>query len=492
MLKNSSVAAVSLLASKLADSKVFIEPHPSTPLAAAVNACYSPAVDIQKTSEGTPEDIVYQIANDSRNPGLNDIAPHDAAMEDIVRVLSKSIQNSLMTARNVVKPIISAVVADVEKVRQASTVKMALVMSVAPDTYEDIWSSAVLEDMVDKYRNAPVMSDAVVPNIHPLITNEQMIDLLKTGSSRFDKEVMEWVEEIGPEFVFDTYRNYFAVRSDDFPAPDDNATQIQYLTGTSPVERRRTLIIHLMARRLKQDVLEGIDYDLNDYAALMAAVIEQSGRGIVRVLDARERDRKQRRLVTNWPMPNAEYQTANPELAVISVNNDVYDLWLKEGGCPEILFGSSITDREQGYSALLEKAEDYVMAWNRRAATIRSGQRSDMFNITLGALRDSVTRQINELAEDQLLNKTRAPLHDKLREELSEITLNDVKDIWKCAKHIVCEVMFSHTDSRKILDTIDNIGAENPDMEPREVALLATIDILVRWMSDQFIITHEN
>lgn len=491
MLKNASLSAIFGLAKKLADSKVFLEPHAGTPLAAAVTACYTPTIDIQRTFEGDPTEIAYQIASDSRTPGLDDIPPHDKAMGEIVRVLGASVQNSLHLARNVVKPIIAAVVQDVDAAVKASTVKMASVMSVHADVYEDIWGSGVLESMVDKYRDAPVMSDAVIPNALPLLTNDQMLGLLKTGSARFDKEVMDWVADIGPEFVFDTYANYFAVRAEGYEPQPDPGIQFQYLTGTTPLERRRTLIIHLMARRLLQETPAGVDMAAGDYRDLLTSVLEQSGRGINRVLDVRERDRKQRRLVTNWPLENAEYQTANPEMAIVSVNNDVYDAWLKEGGCPEILFGAAITDHESSYTALLEKGEDYMRAWMRRSATIRSGQKSDTFNITLGALRDAVTKQINTLSDDLVLNQTRAPMHEKLREELSELTARQCEDVWCCAKHVVCTTMFGHTDARKILDAVDAIGTDNPDMDPREVALLATIDILTRWVADQFIITHE-
>lgn len=489
MLKNSSVSATSLLAQKLSDAEVYIEPIAQTPLGIAVAAAYSPAVEMDAGFfERSAADTVYELARGTTLLEHNQpMSRHDRTVEDIRKVLATAVRGQHQLAKNTVIPMIRSVLEEVDAARKAATTAIGSVMAIVPDRYENLWNSPILESMVEKYRDVPANVNAVIANVHPLLSNEEIMELLKTGASRFDAEVQAWVTEIGPEFVVDTYRRFFAVNAPEHPAPEDSATTLSYVMSNSPVGRRRTLLCHLMARRLSQNVLEGINMELPDYREMIAGVVEITGRSINRAMEQRERDRKQRRLVTNWPMENAEYDTTNPENAIVSVNDDVYQLWLKDGGCPEILFGAHVLgERHLSYTELLERGEELVKAWARRLGLIRSGQKSDQYNTTITAIQRSMTRQINELPNDYLENGTRAPVHDRLRAALRDISGAHMEDLYPVIKRMVCRVVFPHTNAEQFISALDSIGADNPDMDPREVASLATLDLMVKWMCSQF------
>lgn len=494
MIKQTTLASLRVLSQKLQDKNISLQAKPATPLAIVVGACYTPIMDDTALFGDTnvqAMDILYRIADNTSKPTLNDTPMHGDYLETAVRTIAKTVQTNLFLARNVVNPAIAAVVEAVEAAQKQAATAMATVLSIVPDQYESIWSSTLLDSMVERYKDTPALSNAVMPNIHPLLTDDAIRALLKTGAGRFDKEVEAWVEEIGIETVIDVYRSYFSVNSQSGLDDADTVTPIGYAMGMTPEARRKTLIIHLLARRLSANVLEGIEMELNDYRELMAGVIEQSGRGVCRILETRTRNRLQKRMITRWPQEGAEYMVSYPEAAQIEVNNDLYEEWLERGGRPEILYGSFITDRNENPETLLAKGAEYVLAWSRRAALVRSAQRSDGFNTTLSALRASITTQINTMSDDHLVEGSRGPLHERLLAALETLSIGQAGQLYECVKSLVCHVMFPHTDARLILDTIDRIGSDNPDLDIREVALLAAIDILTRWVSQMYTINHE-
>lgn len=493
MIKTNTVSALALLLEKLTINNVVLQAGTGTPLASLVNATYTPLMDNKTVYENSPSQTLLDIAMSTQQVSLNDGDTHDDYMKLAIERVSGVIQSNLYLARNVVNPVIKSLIESVQIAQKESVAKIANVLSVVPDYYHDIWSSSILDDMVTKYKSAPSYDDSVIPGVHPLLTDEEILALMKTGSSRFDNEVEKWVEDIGKETVIDTYRNYFAVNSHDGRNPEDSGTAIQigYMVGTGPLQRNKMLVIHLMARRLKQKVLEGIEMDLGDYESMMATVIEQSGRSICRVLEVRQRDIRQNRLITHWPSEGAETFVNRPDAAVICVNGDLYNKWLEVGGKPEILFGSFIMDRNENPEKLLQDGDMYAQAWSRRAAVVRSGQRSDSFNIALAALYKAGSKAINELADEHFPNASRADAHEALSNYLSnEVSASDIEHLHLCVKRVVCRTMFPNSDAEMILNAIDSISNDNPDMDVREVALLATIDILVKWVSTNFTVTY--
>ena len=95
------------------------------------------------------------------------------------------------------------------------------------------------------------------------------------------------------------------------------------------------------------------------------------------------------------------------------------------------------------------------------------------------------------MSDDHLVEGSRGPLHERLLVALETLSIGQAGQLYECVKTLVCHVMFPHTDARLILDTVDRIGNDNPDLDIREVALLAAIDILTRWVSQMYTINHE-
>lgn len=500
MLRSNSVSAIITMAEKLIQTNVVLSPKPQTPLSEIVLKCYSPSLNARvMDSDGadkkpdqalaTLQDLVWMLRNPPANAAPVEAPCHGDFSSEFVKTLAQSVRGNITVARNVATPLINQVVDIVETRRKNNQTTIASTLAVVQDNFEDIWSSPALDSLVERFKDAPAHGDVELFDVHPILTEEQVIELMHTGVSRFDKELDEWIEQTGRTRFLEVYTRYFVPGTDHETGkrldPSDYGYNIHWLSEDGYAARNDYLAVHLIARSLLENAPEGIDMSADEYRLMMAGVLEQTGRTICRLFEEREQDREARRLVIQWPMANAEFQADAPTRGHLVVNGDVYTQWLSEGGTPETLLGSSVTDREMGYGTLIEKREEYENAWKYRVTVVRSAQNSKEFSVVLSALRDALTGCINDMPDDQITSGTRGDLHVKLSAMLENVYINDVAgdSIYRTVRKLVCAILFSNRDVRTILDNMEGVSKIHADLDVREVALLATIELLTRWFA---------
>lgn len=496
MLKSTSVSAIRVMAENLIGSRTAVMPRAGTPLALIVQQCYSPSLDVRERGCAAPVltpdqcfGTVMDLVCRSNEPTVNDCRNHTDDSQDWVKVISTSVRGTVVLARNVVNPMIKLVVDEVEDRRKRLTATIANTMSVVTDNFESIWSSTVLDSLVERFKDAPAHGDVELFNIHPLLSEAQILELMKTGSQRFDEEIEDWVKSIGADYLGDVYRRFFmrdvSAETGKLMDSSEYGYHVHWFNSRGIAGRNDLLAVHLMSRSLLASPPEDVDMGLEEYRMLMAGVLEQTGRAICRLFESREFDRESKRLVLDWPMVNAPFNAEDPTRGYLMVNGDVYTEWLEAGGTPEILLGSAISDRNNGWTYLIENRNQYEKVWTNHVALVRTAQNSNEFNTVLSALRDAVTKLINEVPEEQLVNGTRAIMHDRLYDMLENTYISDTSPnhIYRTARKLVCATMFGNRDVRALLDNMDTISAEHPEVEIREIALLATIDLLTRWFN---------
>lgn len=507
MLKKTTLSAIQEMLRKLIVAKTSMGARAGTELAFVTNACHTPIMEGSTFNDwyskrasnfANPNDanaiadmatgFLWQVSDDLECPPATNIDMHDDYFLPVRDRMAELVRFNHNLARNVVTPIVKAIYDEVTDLQKQRIAKYANVLSITPSHYEKIWSSTVLNEMVEKFKGVPIYDEATFPNLHPLLDDDKVIEYLKTGVGRFDKEIDDFVKEVGVEFVVDVYRTYFAVSKYD-GKPSEYPMRVNWVVNDSMRMRREVLVAHLLALGLRKKIIEGIEMPLTDYESTMAIVIEQTGRGICRVFETRDIHRRQKKMVLRWPAANAEYSVNSAEYSTIEVNEDIYNEWLQQGGRPEMVYGSYITDKRETPDSILEKADEYQRAWARRAALVRSAQRSDGFTFTAVAIRDAACKQINALNEEYLHQGTREPMHNALYAYLeSNITIDSLDDLYVAIRGLVCDVMFPLSDAKFLLCAIARIHKESPDLDVNEAALLATIDLLARSVSSMIVI----
>lgn len=476
MLNKNSIESVFPLVERLEAAGQVATPMPGTPLDSLVKAGIDP---VGSHIDPTAPDSPYSIVAESQVHDMSGVAQHQATLEVLVETIAKTVESNINVAKNVVKPTIQALVDAFDGRVGTARANAENVISIVPDFFDKIWSNPVITGMVETFAQAPVRKKKL-SIIFPSISMDEMMQLLNTGSARFDEELGEWLQKVGMEKVMDAYAQVFALSK--------RFQELEVAELLSPYRQDRDilLLVHLMARKLLQSPPEGMEVPLIDYREYVALIQEQSGRAVCRVLEKREMDAGSKTLVTEFPIVRLDQVNVGGDVS-IHVNGEVYNRWLEEGGTPEVLFGAYVSDQARSYTRLLAEREQYEAVWKRELTVIQTRVRFEMINIKLDALRAALADVINGLDDEQVIG-VRQELHLRAKEELAKITAPMLDNIYVVARRLVCRSMFSRTDAEKILVAIDNAALANPDMDIQDAALLGTAEYVSLWVASQIIV----
>lgn len=471
MIQESTIEAVYPLADLLAGKGISVYPVQDTPVASLQNS-----VVIPDSHENLDLDPIAELMRGSRAPDLAGEIQHDVVMEEVVKVVSKTVSNNLRVAQSVVNPAVKEAVSDAKdhmaKSQNLDTTKIAVV----PVNYGPVWDNPSLAEMISRYDETPMRQTNFYLPV-PNDTDPQALrELVMSGASRFDDDLKGLLDNLGDKTLQDIYLAAFSEK------PQERMGQLEDLMNVDGDVARRNwfLILHLFARRMYDNPPSGTPVSLQEYNAHLSNLLAQTGRHLNREMRQREKDTRRRNLIRRWPMfSNNLVFNGGIE---IYVNGDLYNSWLEKGGSPETLMGSMVSDQAKDFDYLIENKARYEKTWERRLKSMETALRMERFNHAMAAIEYAVTKQINALAEDDLIVE-REVLHSRLQERLKTLGGKFYDNLYVTVRDVLCYAMFPHTDALRVLEAIDAVADDYPEMDIREAALLGTIEYVSVWVA---------
>lgn len=477
MIYNSTIEAVYPLAEKLVKSGIKVSALQTTPVHQLVCAGH---VDKPSGNTAIEEDVVQVILDGAESKDPDGACRHDIVITELTEVISKSVRNNLDIARNVVNPIVKDAVVDMEEFIQNSLNVKPNYVSVVPKFWHNFWNGSAVRDMVSRYSEMGYKEVKLTNGFVTSSDNVELIELCKTGAKRFDESLVEYIATWEIDKLVGIYNSIFS------NLPVVRAESLNdAINGESADE---ALVAYLIATNMFNNPPENSGMGLEHYRSYMSDIMAQSGRMLLQILDRRERDFKNNVLIKSWPYSDGDL---GAKLVEIYVNGDVYNKFLKEGGTPEAIIGSFVSSKERGYTPLLEQATEFAKHWERHERVLTTTQRLNRHNFAIEGITLAVTNQINSLDDDSLI-VPREILHRKLKEQISKLRGNFHERPYESVRMVVCNTMFPHTDALSILTAMDNVAKDYPEMDIREVALLATIEIVSTWMVKLLKVEHSS
>lgn len=477
MIRNNTIEAVYPLAELLAKKGIEVTSIGESPIEKLIIAADMPVPKLG-LGEERPS-VIDLLLEGSRHKGHDGLVAHDVIMTSMVDIISKTVRGNLSVARNVVNPIIKDVVADTEEyIAKALDIKSTHVQ-IKPLFFKGIFNSISLPDMVERFKETSIKPVDLTLGIEFAVDRESMFNLAKTNAERFDKELMDFCADLTEEEIANTFNSVFGM---------SGLVRSRLLSDSITTQTPdKALLVHLFARGLLQDPPAGLNIGLTDYRAYMSNVLAQSGRILLSIIAKRESDLTRKIMV--HPFPSNE--NLGHKLITLTVNGEVYNQWLKDGGTPETLLGSFASNGVRGYSQLLENKAKYEATWTTQEKILTTRNRLEKFNEAVSGIELAIAKQINEI-DEELLPVPKNILHQRLKGSLSGLYGKFYDNLPEYARKLVCDVMFPHTNALEILCAIDNVCSDFPEMEIREAALLATIEVVSNWVVKLCVITDKS
>lgn len=306
---------------------------------------------------------------------------------------------------------------------------------------------------------------------------ESLMGYLVTGNNKLDMRVKEIVSTYDGTWLENIWYGLFASGS------GLKSSYSLGALGTLPTGERLAVayVAYVISGKLLADVPEDAVGQLSKYEGGLADL------------------RDQMLVVMNGALSEYQHQLQNKVLAVayrgynrsVIVNGPVYREWLENGGSPELMLGSLLSNNP-GYTAeeFSARGDQFRRQWDgfcvlhnadsdlRRSVFLR-GIYLTCFGESLGniAAFEETFRKENPNFAEQAMSRAEA--------YLSSTGITALVDLEGICLELMAGIRFDYTPSKMILQDIDGVMKSTPNADIREAALVAAANYLALYLVGQ-------
>lgn len=413
----------------------------------------------------------------ARGRNVMGVPEHDLTMDEITPIVAQAIGAALGIARHQVNPMIKRVVERVEKQLDEEGSVPETPINIVPQYHNRIWRNPVLSEMVSRYEETLQPSD----QIRPMAIGKAEVDLEKalvTGLGDLDNDVKALYEGMGLSGLTELWDDYFA-------SGDRSQSLNEQLHMLGVISPYRLIVLHLLALRFADEAPDTDGVSLDDWQGYVATLRAATGRLIARRITLLDRAIAAKKLVIQMPSEAMIRELTNHGNNVsVTVNHMVYTRWLEDGGSPEILLGSILSDQNTNYEGMIANADRYRKVWADHERMVRLTRRNKTFNSLQNYIGHAIGKEINDV-DLETVPHTREEMHADLTVHVGHMCATDVENLYETVRHILCNTIFKHTDSLRILTEFDRLAKEcPPESDMREVALMVAVNYASDWVAE--------
>lgn len=472
MLTEQTVGYVYDLAEQLNAAGTRIQVIANTPLANVV-AESSPSFGTafsQKIQNNAKEVVVSTITGVTRNADI--MSPHTAAVSALSTQLAENVTRHISVARSIVSPIVQNYASDVIKAIEAYRHLDPAEGFKIDKVYipEPLLTESLLADLVP-HREARVVDLRDSIRIGG-VSDEDLVANLFTGSASVDNAIKEWVSSFDVSILRKTWDRYFLSGTID--------SNLIYSGEYSEI-LNSALALYLYTRRLMNNPVAVEGMTTLVYNTKLSVLEQYAGALVCNYLREMEYACRVERLVMEFV----------PSYKRMVVCGTVFDKYMQEGGSVDVLMGMltegiSATSL-QGVKEISEKA---LAGWNRYITLSNYQAKKNRAEILRVAYRNTF---VNAFADLDVFEKEYNDAHPghadvaikRMRDYLDSLTEEQLENVNSISMKLIADFRFSYTQAYQILCDIEAALQANKDLDPREAATIALINLVTDYVSAQ-------
>lgn len=495
MLKRDHLIGASDIAQQFALKGLCVRPMPNTPLM-QLAGCSVTERDVQNFISDRKLDNGVLCDHGGDTVGISDVtmltdrtnAPmlpggqvsmHDMAQETIVQREAAIITNNVMLARNVINPMIIDVVEGIES-HLNEIPSVALPLDIQVCKWAPIWDSANLRTAVGPFVRTLPKAITVKLATFPKLSIEELRGYVTSGASGLDQEVNEWLNSTGEQFLLAVYENLFVFDK----SPSEAMSWIlstRQTYNSHDVCLAICVLVSAFLRKLPDGINatnQNVEYAMNDMAGYAATEIEQA-------MKIRDFNREKSILVLGYPVYSSASAGAK---TVITVNGDLYDTWLEQGGKPAVLLGAAFCDKPVRIDVINEGFARYVATWQNKNAEKQAMIKDSRLANVRAELKRQLFKRIPEISDEHRIGVTVESMRASVDQAVRNLFISDIENMGLLVRRVVCQCFFPNTEALVILEAMDSILKIDPSLNPNDAASIAILRFITDHVCKQMFI----
>lgn len=421
---------------------------------------------------------VMQVTADS----VDDVSPHSLELNGIVDDLSKVVTSHIAFVRNDVKPLFVSFAETLKcQMESASANDPSSQFNIVKLYLPELLKDESFLDSLSVYEKRPVLTPSSKISFD-VKTHEELVSMLTTGHDRTNKLLGEWLSNLPEDELEKVWYSFFCLNTN----PNGIGLYDYGVIGAMNYYQKASigLLVYLFSKYLLVNVDSKDNVNLTTYKDVVTQLRDYAGSLIYSSIIPIAGLNKNKILVLS-------NNSAKKELLV---NGDIYTEWLEAGGEPETLLGLIVSGERLSSTVMIDqKSQDLKRQWNSFCSYNSVYQENRKFDNFKSAVKLIFNNSLNESCKVEEDYKLKNPeyistVKKLVDQEVDSFKISDMNDIETVALRIVAKCRFYYTGAFDILSDIINAARHNPDVDPREAALLATINYITDYLSDQIVI----
>ena len=480
MLSEHTIDKVLNLAKDLCDKGYKLTTKPDTPLALLCNSS-SPFIDgivpnVAEHPEISTEDLTDVVVKEYSE--VSDNLSHNGELKAISDQIRKAVEVHLSFVHNTVLANVKEYSEYMLKEKEGFEGNPTTDFNIKQIAIPVLLANPLFTDELDKVAGLSYLEPNGVCK-YDTKGPEELQAIIATGNNNVDADIQKWLlTNNGIKALVNNWLNYFS----DI-VTGDNTPQVINAIECPECGIDNAIAIYLLARGVKHNKPEGSGLDDNALDRLMTEYMEVTAIRILNIMKQHVSQAQQDIVVITYDYPNK----------TVVVNKPKYVEWLNSGGKNEVLLGAllghmRLTTKHQ----LIEGTEKALKEWYNYYSAATTKYKNDLMNRFLTALSSKFFSMLNTRDEIEA-ERFKNPEHvdtvaAKFKEELSGVSFSDMECIDYTCLRLMTKARYYYTPAFTILDTIKTITEENPDMDVKDAAMVATINYVTDYVADQIVL----
>lgn len=429
----------------------------------------------------------FGIVDNTRDT-LEGPSQHSLALNSYVEDIGKAVLGHIKVAKSTVAPLVGELADEIHKFYEKEHVQEpSAKFNIIVERLPDFLNEGMIKDAYEMYSSSGLLTPDRILDLSYKDKTE-IIDLMSTGSKSIDISIAKWASNLPETYLESVWDMLFTM--------EDARHSVTIGFDLSAMQDSRQLygaitlstVVFLISRKILE-VTQDSALDLQKYRKIVTQYLTYSGACICTLLNKAKLFDRSETLVTNL-LENA--YTAY-------VNGTVYDSWLAEGNQVETIFGLIVSGKRIYTKSMINAAKDELQRnWQSYYAFSKTSDNNKFYRRFLDYIVSIFKIMLNQITptEEIYLEKMDRQLYfrkvyELLDQEIKMIRPDELEDVYGIAERLIGKCRFYYTSSYQILSDIRKVTKINPNLEVREAALVAMINYLTDYVSDQITINKE-
>lgn len=431
----------------------------------------------------------------TENGAMFDTSSHDIKVEDFSEMVAQGVLATVNRARGIIIPLIGRLEDAIAKKMESYEDR-----NIANITIDEVGVDAVLDNeevfnYFSEYKDIRKIALKEV-NAFPALTDVQLASLVEAGSPEINEYLTTQLGNTVATGTMGQYIYNFLYRGERLGSNEIEIFELRNMLKTMYGEQaglEGLMLAYYFGKGLLVNLPDGVGGSIADIEFRVGHLTNLIGSMIYGELKA-HRDSVSEKVLLPVGLPYVDRQTGNVNAkTAIRVNKEVYAEFLANGGSPEALFGSMVSDRKEDANTIIGDRERYEAAYAKFVALNRSYTQASRASLYTDAIRDEMYVAFDDTEELRLIDKS-SGVFVRLANQLKRMGADHIstpENTYKFLRSLVCNVVYPDCpDIEKVIADIDNFecqdGEEN--LTTSEIACFVLIDLIVDWLCEQVVV----